>query len=470
MMSNPISSRSPRSHARRAAAAVRAPRLMLAMLFTAVALAAMASGASAHRHVPTHIATWAFDDGCSGGAGAPAGLVRRWVSYAENNCGVGARKALTDCHSGARVFCRVMQYMDTDWVFRGDRVLNIDSPFASSWWLTSPGSGSRARIYTSTLGGGYLANQNLPQVQDFFRRFVRRHYNADDGLLMDWQSPSLSQQLYYSTCACRTTRQIRTDRALRAGHAAMSRALTHRDGSVYVQADNTLPGNPYLPQGLNALNHRIGVDAWTVEGEPMSDGLLTGSYSTLLDQMGYIVTRTRGFVAPMSRAPVNAPYLAQTRRVQEATVLLAFRPGHVVDWADLEQGSDRLSVWPEEGIYPTRPRESMRQPRGRGCLAGTGVVCARGGHRSLEVARGIYRREFRFCYRNGIAIGACAVIMNTTRNHVTVHRGWLRGHYRHAMTFVGGDVGARGSVNPVGARFTAGVTQLAPHDALLLAR
>jgi hypothetical protein len=250
----------------------------------------------------------------------------------------------------------------------------------------------------------------------------------------------------------------------------MSAALTHRNGSPFIQADNTLPGNPFLPQGLHMLNHRIGVDAWTVEGEPMSDGTLMGFYSTLLDQIAYVATRTRGFVVPMSRAPENAPYLAQTRRVQEATMLLGFSPGHLVDWAELEQGSGRLAAWPEEGIYPTSPVESMGVPGGKGCLAGTGIVCSRGGHRSLEVAPGIYRREFRSCYRDRIRFGGCAAVMNTTGSSVLVRSSWLRRRYRHQITFVGGDVQSGGTVDLTGAPFIRGRAVIPPHDAILLAR
>ncbi|MGB9183131.1 MAG: hypothetical protein WCB67_03630 [Solirubrobacteraceae bacterium] len=398
-----------------------------------------------------------------------ASLVRHWLSYAESNCGVTADKALSDCHRPGRVYCRVMQYLDTNWIYAGDRVMPARAA-ASNWWLTQPSPRQSAPILTDWLGTGYLINQAIPAVRAFFRDYVRQNYNRDDGLLLDWQSPGLAQELYYSTCSCRRTAQIRSDRALRAAHAKMSAALTHRDGSHFIEANNSLPGNPFLPQGVRMLNHRVGVDAWTVEGEPMSDGKLVAFYSTLLDQIAYIETRTRGFVVPMSTAPTNAVYLDQTRRVQEATMLLGFRPGRLVDWANLESGSGRLAVWPEEGIYPTAPLESMTAPGGQGCLAGTGVACSRGGHLGVQVTAGIYRREFRSCYRRRIAFGGCAAIMNTTGAYVTVRRAWLRRRYRHQITFAGGDVQSRGTVNLTQARFFLHSTVIPPHDAILLAR
>jgi hypothetical protein len=448
----------------------RWPRLAIAVVlvllgWTATSSVANARGSGAAAHIPT----WATDDGCGGGAGAATELVRHWVSYAETNCGVSARKALRDCHAHGRVYCNVMQYLDTDWSYPGDRV-RIASATPSFWWLHLPAPHQSTDIFSGYLGGGYLINQRIPSVRTSFRSFVRRHYNSDDGLMMDWQSPSLAQELYYSTCGCRTTAEIHSDSALRGAHAQMSAALTHRNGSSFMQTNNTLPSNPFLPQGLNMLNRRIGVDAWSAEGEPMDGGTLDPYYSTLLDQIAYISTRTRGFVVPMSRASVNAPYLTQTRRVQEATVLLGFRPGHMVDWANLEVGSSRLAVWPEEGIYPQSPVQSMGVPGGHGCLAGTGIVCSHGGHRSLEVADGIYRREFRSCYLNRVRIGGCAAIMNSTARYVAVRASWLRGRYGHQMTFVGGDVQSRGAVDLTGAPFRSGTTLVGPHDAALLAR
>ena len=61
-------------------------------------------------------------------------------------------------------------------------------------------------------------------------------------------------------------------------------------------------------------------------------------------------------------------------------MLLAFRPGHLVDWADLEQGA--AIDWRcgrKRAIYPTSPVQSMGAPGGRGCLAGTGIMSAGGG-------------------------------------------------------------------------------------------
>ncbi|MGA2013765.1 MAG: hypothetical protein ABSH51_24985 [Solirubrobacteraceae bacterium] len=415
--------------------------------------------------VPAHIATWAFDDACNGGGTASASLVRTWLSYAEADCGPTSSKARADCHAGRTHFCDVMQYLDTDWDLAQQPPIIADSA-SESWWLHAPRTGQR--IFSPSAGGGYLDDQAIPAVRTFYTAFARRYYNSDDGLLMDWQSPSLSQELYYSNCGCAKTAEIHSDIALRRAHQAMAAALTRRNGSRFIQADNTLPPNPYTAQGLGMLNRSLGVDAWVVEGEPESFGTLDPYYSTLLDQIAYIATRTHGFIVPMSRAVAGASYATQTRQVQEGTMLLGFSPGHIVDWADFEQGSSNLAVWPEESIYPTGPVESMAKPGGRGCLAGTGTVCTRGGHTSVQVAPGVYRREFRACYLKRIAFGPCATIVNTTGGWVTVRSSWLKRRYRSQITLVGGDVQSGGSVDLGGASFRAGSTAVAPQDAILL--
>ncbi|MGO9889479.1 MAG: hypothetical protein ACLP0L_16430, partial [Solirubrobacteraceae bacterium] len=142
--------------------------------------------------------------------------------------------------------------------------------------------------------------------------------------------------------------------------------------------------------------------------------------------------------------------------------------GHLVDWADLEQGSGDLAVWPEEGLYPTSPVESMGPPGGTGCLAGTGAVCSTGGHNDLQVAPGVYRREFDACYDQGVLFGPCAAIVNTTGSPITISSAWLEQSYGHQMTFSGGDAESGGSVNLTGSPFVPNSTTVGAQDATLL--
>jgi hypothetical protein len=418
-----------------------------------------------------HIETWAYDDCYDGGSRAPASVVRQWVTYAEANCGPGGdAKALSDCHSGSTTFCTVIQYLDTNWIFptASPPWSSFSGAASESWFQHVPGS-TTTRATSNGYGGGYLINQSNPAVQSFFQSYVRSHYGPDDGLMMDDQSSSLTTQLWYTTCGCRTTNELGSDGGLRASHEAMSAAMTHSGGQPYIQFDNTLPANPYLPQGFDMLNRSTGVYGLIKEGSPEYNGRLDPYYSTLLDEIAYASNATSGFVVPLSYGQPGASYQQQSRRVQEGTVLLGYSPGHVVDWANLEQNSGDVAVWPEEGIYPTQPVQSMGAPAGSGCLAGTGSVCAAGGHNDVQVAPGVYRREFAACYNQGAQFGPCAAIVNTTGNSVTIQSSWLRQAYGHQVTFVGGDAQSGGTVNLTGASFTPGVSVIGGQDATLLA-
>jgi hypothetical protein len=185
------------------------------------------------------------------------------------------------------------------------------------------------------------------------------------------------------------------------------------------------------------------------------------------------MTKTNSYAMLLSRGDAGAPYESRGRRVVEATMLLGFQPGRLIDWADLEHGSNNsrsFAVFPEEGIYPTVPVQSMARPGGPGCLTGFGAVCSTGGHNSLAVAPGVFRREFRTCYDQGVPIGPCAAIVNTRGSAVTVAGSWWRQRYGHQITFVGGDVSVGGTVNLRGSRFAPGITRIPAKDAILLAR
>ena len=449
---------------------------LAALVLAAGTVTGCGTGATRH-HAPTprpaapaHVATWALDDGCNGGAGASGRLVRRWVTFAETNCGPRADKARHDCHVGGRSVCRVMQYLDTNWIYENSVGVRAAAAASGGWSLHEPPPHRGVAIFSPAYGGGHLLNQSAPSVRAFFSSYVRQHFDADDGLFMDDQGTSLSQELYYSTCHCTATSELRTNAALVAAHKKMSESLTHRNGAPFLQADNALVPNPYLPEGFGMLSPSTGVEGLVGDGLPEQDGALDPYYSTLLDQMAFTDTHTRGFLVLMSRGSAGAASQSRSRRVQEATILLGFAPRHVVDWANLEDGSRNLAIWPEEGIYPLHPVESMTAPGGPGCLSGTGRVCSQGGHRSLEVAPGIYRREFADCYDEGRPIGPCAAIVNTTVSRVRVRGAWLKLRLAHQIRFAGGDVQNGGRIETASAPFMPGTTGVPAHDAMLLVR
>jgi hypothetical protein len=287
------------------------------------------------------------------------------------------------------------------------------------------------------------------------------------------------------TSACKRTQffgsgyssseEIRTNAAVLREHADLARVLDRSGGTSFLQIDNGINPDPFVCSSLPLLDSRHNVVGLVSEGHPWNHGL-SGYYSGLLDVLAAVDARPRDFVVLLS---YDERGRAQARLVQEATVLLGYAPGHVVSWADLERNNLDLAVWPEEGIYPTDPIESMAAPSGSGCLRGAGKVCPRGGHNNLRVARGsnkaelaagVYRREFAQCYNQGVLFGSCAAIVNDTSKPVVVRAAWLKQLYGHEITLRGGDVQSGGVIDVTSAAFTPGKTKVPADGAILLAQ
>jgi hypothetical protein len=453
---------------------------VLLALLTLPLVGLMASGAAAHRSaaartqahaasgVPTHIPTWTFDDNCTGGLGASKSLVRRWVTYAVSGCGPRDHKAIHDCHGNGVAYCTDFVYLDAILVYHNNPP--VDRSAHESWWLHQPGHTDRAHrlvFNTPGVGIGNMLNQSNRGVDAWFKSYVHKYDNDFDGLQLDDTAGSPSDQFYGSGFT--KSNEISTVRGILAEHRDMAESLIHKNGQPFLQVDNGLSVNPFLKPAFPELNHPGSVVGLVAEDDPLNaSGTLVSYYSTLLDDMAYMDHMPRNnFLVLLSYDPNGS---LKARRVQAATELLGFNGGQIVSWSSLDQRSRDLQIWPEEGIYPTGPVESMGRPGGRGCLAGSGKVCSRGGHRSLEVAGGVYRREFRQCYNRGVAFGSCAVIMNDTGHKVTVKARWLHLSYDHKIAMIGHEVQAGGRINVNGAAFTAGKTTVGPRDALLIAQ
>jgi hypothetical protein len=415
--------------------------------------------------VPTHVETWAYDDGCSGGNGASADLVRQWVTYAESSCGWEDTKALSDCQSDGTTYCTSVEYLDANRIYSQGSVPVAQSA-QESWWLHEPGHSDAAhRISVSGYGGGNILNDANPAVDNWFQNFVQYHYNSYDALMMDDIGPTVSLQLYGSGYS--SSDEITTNSGMVSAHDDMASAVTHTNGSRFLQIDNGISPNPNVVPPLAELNHPGTVTGLVAEGAPEDDGTMPAAsweYTTLLDEMSYVDHTANDFMVLLSYDQAGS---VTARSVQAATALLGYSPGHTVSWSDLEQNNTDLAIWPEEGIYPTHPVQTMNEPSGKGCLTGTGQVCTGGGHTDLQVAPGVFRREFKQCYNRGAAIGPCATIVNANGSAVTVKRDWLTLPLHHQITLQGGDVQSGGTVNVTGAAFTPGTT-IPGNDAVLL--
>jgi hypothetical protein len=336
-----------------------------------------------------------------------------------------------------------------------------------NWWLHQPGhtdAGHRLTIPGSDQGN--VLNPANPAVQHWFDNYVQSNYNDYDALMMDDTGASLQAELYGTSYS--KSDEINSDAQLQRAHDELANSLTHSNGTPFTQINNGIGDNPYLATPWNMVKDARSVGGLVSEGVPESDGQMPASswqYTTVLDEMAH-VDHTRSDYMVLLSYDQNGSQTS--RRVQAATVLLGYSPGHIASWSDLERSNDDLSVWPEEGLYPTDPVQTMSDPSGRGCMQGTGQQCSGGGHANLQVAPGVYRREFRDCYNQGRSVGPCAAIVNTTNNPVTIKSSWLTLSLHHEITMDGGDVQSGGTINPSGASFTAGSTTVGGQDAALL--
>jgi hypothetical protein len=175
-------------------------------------------------------------------------------------------------------------------------------------------------------------------------------------------------------------------------------------------------------------------------------------YASVLSEMA-AVDASSGAYLLLSHGNFATGSAAQIlqRLVTTGIVWLGYSEGHTIVQPDLEANTNNLAVWPEDLIYPSGPRQSMVR-----------------GANDLQVAPGVYRREFAACYQRGVAIGQCAAIVNANSAPVAVQATWLSQSYRHVVTLSGGDVLSGGVANIAGGAFVPTSTTIQGGGALLL--
>jgi hypothetical protein len=429
--------------------------------------------AATDAQVPKHIATQVYDDSCQGYK-TPSAFVQKWVSIALSSC--NGNKALSDCHAHGVTYCLAFRYTSPVQIAPLLDTQGIMPSTRENWWLHDPGYKDKNHRITMIGNNGpvYSLNQSVPAVDDWFEQWARSKYNAWDGFEADDTYGNLPAQLYGSSGNYTTAQELTSDAALQAAHATFANAMTHVNHTPFLLEYNAIydGGNEYIPQYLSMIHNPTNVIGLIADSSPWDYGNVDQFYSGLLDDIAYVNTQTKGFVALLSYDNTGN---TAGRRVQEATTLLSYSQGHTVDWEEMLNPNQvtaattaDLSIWPEEGIYPTQPLETMQSPGGTGCLAGTGVLCSTGGHNDLQVALGVYRREFKQCYNQGIPFGPCAVIMNDTLSPVTIQSTWLKQTYTHVITMTGSDVESGGFINVHGHALNQHTDVIASDDAILM--
>ncbi|MGZ3553893.1 MAG: hypothetical protein ACXWNK_17845 [Vulcanimicrobiaceae bacterium] len=378
---------------------------------------------------PYHIETWAYDNASAQGSTASPALVSQYVTYAESG---GGAKALTDCHTVAPG-CKAVLYIDANRVYVGENKTNIMPVAKENWWLHSRGYTDSAHRLRVIIGShiGYLLNQSSPEVQGFWKSYLRTHDDAYDGLMADDTSAGVSEEFYGTGYT--SSQEITTDSQVVSMHQAFAAQLVHNSGRPFYVIQNGVNPNPYLPHGLQMIGNPSNISGLVTEGHPLyGNGRVNSWYPNLLDVMAQ-VNRTSGFIVLLSYGSGGH---ASDRYIQTATMWLGYSPGHEVDWENLA-GNNDLAAWPEETIYPTQAVQTMST-----------------GNTNLIVANKVWRREFRACYLRGRYWGRCAALVNLNGYSVSVQSSWLTQAYTRTIQVVGGDVQNPGAAVTLGAKQT----------------
>lgn len=417
-----------------------------------------------------HIATMADDNYRAEGGSASAAEVNELVSYADSS---GTSKSLADCHS-VPVGCKAVVYIrpfalrdynPPSCIAHPDA--DIVAASSESSFLHNTGyTDSAHRVYGYDKSGCLMwgMNPNSPDLQAWWRSYLSTKLNNYDLYFVDISSMSLGTAYWYYSgpgclpwpSVCRSTQELPDDAALVAAHVNFVNAMTHPDGSpmyfLYQQAHPRLTFSLDLT-ALGDTNSYFGVTCEGCLAGPAPDIVNPANYASYLNEMAAVNQTTATFliISKGGYATGSAQQVLQ-RLVTTGVTWLAYSEGHTIVQPGLERNTTSLAVWPEDLIYPQNPEESMV----------TGAA-------DLEVAPGVYRREFAYCRQFGQHFGPCATVVNANLSAVTISAAWFKHAYSHVVTLQGGDVLSGGIANLTGAPFVPGLTAVQAGGALLLA-
>lgn len=421
-----------------------------------------------------HIAVWVNDLYGGEGSKASGADVSKYASYAES--GFGNSKAADDCTSSSG--CKSVLYFDPSKVYASARcpfmpdalVLQASS---EGWFVHQKGYSDKGhrvngKYQQDCLGSTisipvYEPNDAVAGVQAWWRTKLQSDADNYDVFFMDDTQATVPDQYYFTSgggclpwpSLCTTTQEVPNDTAVVSGHAHFVDALNHRNGQAMQFAFNSLnfDGNN-VSSGLSVFNASARFVAGICEGCAVSNGRIYGSnYIRILDTMNAIRATQGAFVLHSTDSAGSGSSTQIFERVlTTGLVWLGYEAGHTVAWPDLEDHSTNLAVWPEDLLFPSSPIQSMTSGAG-----------------DLQVASGVWRREFRTCYQKGTSFGRCAAIVNSNSGTRTVASGWLSQNYSHIIEVSGGDVLSGGNASVSGTAFRPGSTTVPPYGALLIA-
>jgi hypothetical protein len=425
--------------------------------------------------IPAHIPTWAYDEYWSIGARGTAAQVRAYVTYAQG--GPGNAKAVSDCKGSSS--CKSVAYFNSHF-FYDNSVCGAMSPVAKgihdkaseNWFVHLTGHIDEIHRlqgrYSMTCKGHavtipvYALNNLTPGVRSYFAQYLHTYASGFDEFFLDDTSGAVFSQFYGpggGFCAgriCSSTQEMRTNAAVVSEHGALATSLTHPDGTSMRGVFNGLNFTDGRPNDLAVLTSSANFYAAVCEGCVVSAGKpRPAMFAPVLNAMAEInAIPGKSFVELSNGSLVNGSAAQlQARALTTAMAWLGYSEGHTIVWPSLEQNTPNLAVFAENSLYPSSPIETMTT-----------------GASNLQVAANVYRREFRACYYNRVAIGPCAAIVNGSGRNVAVSSAWLHQTYGHVVQLIGGDIPSGGRIALTSATFSANRTYVGPSQALMIVR
>jgi hypothetical protein len=429
---------------------------------------ALSSATESTGSEPYHIATWALDGGgnmsVTEGLNASAADVNRLVTYA-----MGGQKAVSDCNTSPKAcksvfyFDYAMAYAPTSGCFEYPNAYEVKAA-SENWFLHDTGYTNYAHRVHGKDGSGnctiWAMNPESSGLQTWLRDYLRNNAAGYDVLFADSNSMDVPDAGWFPSGGgcdpwphiCLSMEGVPNDAAEVAARIDLINAMTWRNGSpMYAFYQQVDLNNPALDvAALEGTNRYLGV---TCEGCVASpDGVHPENYGRVLNAMAAVEGTHAAFVLISNGYYTNgSPAQIKQRLVTTAIVWLAYKEGHTIVQPNLEYSTDRLAIWPEDLIYPSNPLQTMID-----------------GASDLQVAAGVWRREFGECYQKELPFGHCAAIVNSNSGAVTIRSSWLRQTYKYVITLSGGDVLSGGSARITDEIFKPGTTLIQGGSAVLL--
>lgn len=388
------------------------------------------------------------------------------VSYAQGNS-----KATSDCHSGSRG-CQAVFYFNPNHEYDSNNLSCINHPDADivaaaseSWFVHNAGYSDAAhRVHGLSASGCTIweMNPNSSAMQNWWQQKLQNVADNYDLYFLDTDPMDVQDSGYFPSgggcdpwpTICVTTQEIASNTAEVLARSSFVNGLSHSNGSpmhfFYQQASF----NSVLDtSAFSATSRFVGV---TCEGciSTYATPLRSNLYARVLNEMAAVNASPGAYLLiSHGNSPAGSITQIQQRLITAGIIWLAYSEGHTVVQPDLESNTNNLAVWPEDLIYPSAPVQTM--------FASSN---------DLQVAPGIWRREFGTCYQAGRSFGRCAVVVNSTAGAVSVQSGWLSQTYGHLITLSGGDVLAGGTASVSGNGFVPSSTSVGAGQAILLAQ